>query len=93
MALRKTQIASGRIGTDEWRIEFVRVAGGIWELEAYKTGEAPAGKPNLFWSQLRRRFAADTRLDVPGAMLERTVAWIQCVAEQRGNVRGENKQS
>src|SRR5688572_10655695 len=78
---RRTQIASGRVGRDEWRVQYVRVAsGGIWEFEAFKSGEAPSGKPNLFWSQSRRRFVADTRLDVPSTMLECTVAWIERAA-------------
>jgi hypothetical protein len=70
------QIASERVGKNDWRVEFARVARRVWEFEAYKTGEARSGKPNLFWSEEQNRFMAPSRLDVPPTVIERTVAWI-----------------
>jgi hypothetical protein len=75
------RVASQRVGSDEWRIAFGSIAGEhIWQFEAYKTGEKPSGKPNVFWSERRQRFMAPSRLDVPPTLLERTVAWIAHVA-------------
>jgi hypothetical protein len=84
MPRRGKFVASQRVGDDEWWVAFSRVtAERTWEFEAYTHEQGPSGMANLFWSASEQRFTSRSRLDVPIAIVEKTVAWIAHVEVDR----------